>query len=306
VSDLRQRVPGHSLVDELLRQWDLGTIRLDGDEVVIDEEAQSWYRGVLGERRVASVLDALDDRWTVLHSIPVGKGTTDIDHVVIGQSGVFTINTKYSPGKDVWVAGRGMYVGGHKQHYVMNSLAEAKRASELLSSAAGLTVPVTALIVFVDPAKLTHKAAAGGGEYEPEIRVIRDTEILTTIRTRPVFSAEQAERIVEAAIQPATWHASPVPSSSGIHIAGEFAALEEAMGAHLAGPVTRPPATTSRPRAVAARRPARSTRPIRTSRSSSSKRRPKRSKLEKLVYELAFPIAGLIGLWMWSNSVTGK
>ena len=169
VSDLRQRVPGHSLVDELLRQWDLGTIRLDGDRVVIDDEAVSWYRGVLGERRVASVLQSLDDRWTVLHSVPVGKGSTDIDHVVIGQSGVFTINTKYSPGKEVWVAGRGMYVGGHKQPYVHNSLSEAKRAAELLSDTTGLTVPVTALIVFVDPAKLTRKAAAGAGDFESSL-----------------------------------------------------------------------------------------------------------------------------------------
>ena len=306
MSDLRQRVPGHSLVDELLRQWDLGTIRLDGEEVVIDEQAQSWYRGVLGERRVASVLEALDDRWTVLHSVPVGKGTTDIDHVVIGQSGVFTINTKYSPGKDVWVAGRGMYVGGHKQHHVLNSLAEAKRASEVLSSRAGLAVPVTALIVFIDPAKLTHKAAAGGGEYEPEIRVIRDTEILATIRTRPVFSAEQAARIVEAAIEPATWHARPIPSSSGIHIAGEFAALEEAMGTHLAGPVSRATPKDPKPRAATTRRRGVSTRPARSSRTSASKRRPKKSRLEKLFYELAFPVAGLVGLWMWANSVSGK
>ena len=98
------------------------------------EEAEGWYRGVLGERRVAAILDQLSvaqpqSPWTVLHSVPVGRGESDIDHVVIGPPGVFTINTKFSPGKDVWVAGRGMYVGGAKQHYVVNALYEARRAS---------------------------------------------------------------------------------------------------------------------------------------------------------------------------------
>ena len=135
MSDLRERVPGHSLIDELLRQWDLGTIRVEPADsaVVIDEEATGWFRGVLGERRVAELLEPLGEGWTVLHSVPVGRGASDIDHVVIGPAGVFTINTKYSPGRDVWVGGYGMYVGGHKQHYVTNSIAEAKRAAVLLS-----------------------------------------------------------------------------------------------------------------------------------------------------------------------------
>jgi hypothetical protein len=310
VSDLRQRVPGHSLVDELLRQWDLGTIRLDGDRVIIDEQAESWYRGVLGERRVASVLQALDDRWTVLHSVPVGAGSTDIDHVVIGQSGVFTINTKYSPGKDVWVAGRGMYVGGHRQNHVHSSLAEGKRASEALSQATGLTVPVSALIVFVDPAKITHKAAVGGGDYEPTIHVIRDTEILATVRTRPVFSIEQVNQIVDAAVQPTTWQATPAPSSRGAHISGEFAALEEALGAHLAGPLSR---TSSPPRARPAARKQRLTttyrpaRPARSSRPASrNRRRKKRSFLERLLYELLAPTVGLLLMWGLLNAYLGR
>ena len=54
------------------------------------------------------MLAQLGPEWTVLHSVPVGRGKSDIDHIAIGPPGVFTINTKFSPGKDVWVAGRGM------------------------------------------------------------------------------------------------------------------------------------------------------------------------------------------------------
>jgi hypothetical protein len=239
MSDLRERVPGQSLVQELLRQWDLGTIRIDpaSDTLVIDDEAVSWYRGVVGERHVASILDTLGDGYIVLHSVPVGSGNTDIDHVVISDAGVFTINTKYSPGKDVWVAGRGVMVGGFKQPYVRNSLAEAHRAAESLSKISGLTVPVTALIVFVNPAKLTRKATAGAGEYEPDIQVISDRELKGTLGGRPEFSPEQISRIVSAAVEPSTWHSSPAESAPGSHFAKEFEALEAELGKRLDGPL---------------------------------------------------------------------
>src|SRR6187402_2325790 len=94
--DLAQRVPGQSLIEQLLVEWDQGHIRLGEmpGTVVIDEDARGWYWGVLGERRTASLLSTLDHQWTVLHSVPVGSGKTDIDHVAIGPGGVFTINTK--------------------------------------------------------------------------------------------------------------------------------------------------------------------------------------------------------------------
>ena len=172
MSDLRQRVPGHSLIDELLHQWDIGSIHLgeQPDEVVIDDEARGWYRGVIGERRVASLLDQLGDEWTVLHSVPVGGGTTDIDHIAIGPPGVFTINTKYSPGRDVWVAGVNMMVGGHRQRYVHNTLREVIRAHGAMARTTGLDVPVTGVIVFVDPAQISVRERPGSDERE--IRVV--------------------------------------------------------------------------------------------------------------------------------------
>ena len=298
MNDLRQRVPGHSLVDELLRQWDVGTIHLDGDQVVIGEEAESWYRGVIGERVVGEVLSRLEDHFTVLHSVPVGRGTSDIDHVVIGNSGVFTINTKYSPGRDVWVAGRGMFVGGHKQPYVLNSLAEARRASALLSRESGLTVPVTALIVFVDPGRITHKAAAGGGPDDPKVHVIRQHDLLNSIRTRAVFSHEQIGTITAAALLPGTWHQPALPSTIGDHITREFAALEEAVGPRLAGPVARIP--------VPAKPASRPSRP-RNARATSGSRAPsrggsRRSRIELLIAEIALPVAAFIGLYVWLSS----
>jgi hypothetical protein len=301
MSDLRQRVPGHSLVDELLRQWDLGTIHVDGesDGIVIDDEAVSWYRGVIGERRVAALLDHLRREWTVLHSVPVGGGTSDIDHVVVGPAGVFTINTKYSPGKKIWVGGYGLYVDGFPQQYVRNSVSEAARASDLLSRAVGMTVPVTGLIVFVDAGSMTRKAPAAGGMNTPEIMVLRDVELLATFATRPIFSAEQVGRIVEKAVMPETWHRAPAVSTVGRHISQEFEALETAVGPRLARPVARPsaPRQPTQPRTYAKRPTAR--RPARP-------RKPRQSPLEKLILGLIMPAAMFAIAWGVLNYFTHR
>lgn len=238
MSDLRERVPGHALIDELLHQWDLGTIHVDerSNGIVIDEEAEGWYRGVLGERRVAAILDQLRDGWTVLHSVPVGRGASDIDHVVVGPPGVFTINTKFSPGRTVWVAGRNMNVEGVKKPYILNSLAEAQRASNLLTARCGLTVPVTGVIVFVNPGRMTVKEPPGGGEMDPPIQVVDDQGLLDVLFRRREFSDEQIARIVDAAIRPDTWSDSTTPSSLGTHVAREFQALEQEVGPRLSLP----------------------------------------------------------------------
>lgn len=297
-------MPGHSLIDELLRQWDLGTIRVEpaNQAVVVDDEATGWFRGVLGERRVAEQLEPLGEGWTVLHSVPVGRGTSDIDHVVIGPPGVFTINTKYSPGRDVWVGGRGMYVGGHKQHYVTNSIGEAKRAAILLSRVSRMSVPVVSIIVFVDPGRITFKAKPGGEPDDPEIVVTSIRGLYGELQRRREFSDEQIAVIVDAATRPSTWHTYPRPSSTGGHITREFEALEEAVGPHVgaAVPVVQraAPRTQTRTRSVSRARSLRSTPSRQPSRGRS--RRKQSSALEGLL-RLAFTLGGL---WVFLQVVS--
>jgi hypothetical protein len=57
-----------------------------------------WRRGAEGEERVSQVLDTLRDRgWYALHDVQTGRG--NIDHVVIGPGGLFTIETKSHRGR---------------------------------------------------------------------------------------------------------------------------------------------------------------------------------------------------------------
>lgn len=230
MSDLRQRVPGHALIDKLLHQWDVGNIRLGPTpgQVVIDDEAKGWYLGVKGERRVAQLLEGLGESWTVLHSVPAGSKGRDIDHLIVGPSGVFTVNTKYSPGKEVWCAGRGLLVGGVSQaKYLRAAMSEIRQAEVALSHASGLTVPVSGLIVFVAPGRLTRKASVG--DPDVDLRVLRDAELLSTIQSRRIFSDDQVRQIAEAACNPKTWLRNPGPSTIGHQIAREYEALEQAL-----------------------------------------------------------------------------
>lgn len=303
MSDLRERVPGHSLIDELLHQWDVGTIHVDAanNAVVIDEEATGWFRGVLGERRVAEILEPLGPGWTVLHSVPVGRGTSDIDHVVVGPPGVFTINTKYSPGRDVWVGGYGMYVGGHKQHYVTNSIAEAKRAALLLSRESRMTVPVVSIIVFVDPGPITFKAKPGGDQYDPEVLVVSTASLYATLQRVREFSDEQVARIVDAASRPSTWHTRPQPSSAGSHITREFLALEAAVGRHVGAAV---PVVARRP--VVARPVV--SRPAGRARATAARRAPRRGRARRRGMSVAEGAlrfgATCFGLWVFVQFFT--
>jgi hypothetical protein len=58
-----------------------------------------WYKGALGEIAVGQILERLGPEWTILHAVPVGGGAFDIDHVLIGPAGVFTLNTKNHAGQ---------------------------------------------------------------------------------------------------------------------------------------------------------------------------------------------------------------
>lgn len=116
----------------------------------IKTDERNWRIGADAEEAVAARLTKLDDRWRVLHAVPVGKRGSDIDHVVIGPGGVFTVNTKHHPDATIWVGGNTLLVNGQRVQYMRNSRFEARRTAKLLAAALGGTaVPVVGVIVVV-------------------------------------------------------------------------------------------------------------------------------------------------------------
>lgn len=229
--DLRSRIPAQSLMEQLTRLRAEGGFEkvANGRRILIPATARPWYTGAIGERRVAAILSRLGPEWTVLHSVPVGVDGSDIDHVLIGPPGVYTLNTKHHPGKKVWVAGHGMMVDGQRVPYLRNSAFEARRAEKLLTTASGLTVEAAALVVLVGVTSLTMRAKPDGDDVV--VGVIRDRDLLTTLRSRRLYSDEQVQRIADAAVRPETWSPLPLPADDTAAMLANFDELENGVTA---------------------------------------------------------------------------
>jgi Nuclease-related domain. len=141
-------------------------------------DAVAWFRGALAERRVGRVLGRLGDGWRVLHAVPYGEDGGDIDHLVIGPAGVFTINAAaHAPA----------------------AVDEARAASRFLSRATGATVDATPLVALVSSAA-PAPAALGAPVAVPASRLVR------YLSSRPTRLAPDVVAIVtRAAEEWTTW-----------------------------------------------------------------------------------------------------
>ena len=169
------------------------------------QNARSWYLGALGEIVVAEKLERLGEGWRVINAVPVGAAGSDIDHVVVGPAGVFTINTKAHANKKVWAAGRALRINGFRQDYIRNSQHEAARASKLLTTAVGRPIVVTPLIVMVGISELNY------GLHRPEVDVVVSRGIVRNLKRRPsVLTPDEVTEIADVASRRGTWHRDAV------------------------------------------------------------------------------------------------
>lgn len=170
----------------------------------LGRDAEPWYLGALGELEVARRLTALGPGSYVLHSVPVGSGASDLDHVVIGPAGVFTINTKHHRGQHVWVGAKRILVGGQRTDHLRNARYEARRTSKLLSVAARTLVDVTPIIAIVGAKRMTVR------ERPHDAVVLRESELVGWLQRHPVtLSPEQVRHLAIVAAQPAAWQRMP-------------------------------------------------------------------------------------------------
>lgn len=228
-SSLANRRAGQAVMAEALRIHDGDPPRSWWRRLVganpLSADSRPWFQGALGEIAVGQILGRLGPEWTVLHAVPVGAGVSDIDHVLIGPAGVFTLNTKNHAGTDVWVGERAILVGGHKQHYLPHARHEAARAAKRLSAAVGEPVSVTPVLVLIEPGKLTIK------QRPADVKVVTDRELLRWLkRRRPVLAPERVARIAAAAVVPGTWHHHPAPPEDPVALQERFAELRSSVG----------------------------------------------------------------------------
>lgn len=175
--DLSTNEPGAEAREQALAAREAAPVRsLLARALGVHTNERAWRIGADGEERVAARLAKLtkqDPRWRAHHAIPVGTRGADIDHLVIGPGGVFTLNTKHHPGAKIWVGDDTFMVDGHKQPYIRNSRYEAARAAKLLTSACGFAVHVEGVIVTVNADEIVVKKASVGVHVVPRMQVAR-------------------------------------------------------------------------------------------------------------------------------------
>ena len=134
----------------------------------------------------------------------MGERGADIDHVVIGPGGVFTVNSKNHPKAAIWVGGDTFMVNGSRVPYIRNSRHEARRASLLLAEQVGFPVPVAGVIAVVGAQRgFTVKTQPADGA----VTVVPRRRIGRFLTSRPQrLGLREIDAIHEVARRSTTWH----------------------------------------------------------------------------------------------------
>lgn len=172
-------------------------------DVKTDERA--WRKGAEGEEAVGARLERLTSRgWRVLHSVPIGTRGADIDHVLIGPGGVYTINTKNHPGKRIWISPNQIRVNGQPVPYLRNSRFEADRVHRILTSALGWDVAARPVLVLLTGTLLPQIDIKSRGPTD--VLVLDRTDVPGAFkRARRRLQSAQIEEIFEVARRSRTW-----------------------------------------------------------------------------------------------------
>lgn len=164
---------------------------------------ESWRQGAAGEQATARLLGRLPGRaWSVWHDLRVPGSRANIDHVVIGRTGVWVVDTKWTrapvrptrgPGfrRSVWFGDRRLDTG------------PIRWEAEVVADRLGMP---TRPIVAVHGADMRRRGARAGG-----VPVVRADRLVPRLRrgrrrlSRPDIGtlAERLDRHFEPAGRPA-------------------------------------------------------------------------------------------------------
>ncbi|MGZ8586050.1 MAG: nuclease-related domain-containing protein, partial [Actinomycetota bacterium] len=188
--ELRAEHPTRSLAQRALR--------MKSDE-------RSWRKGAFGERLNGWLLDRLPTGWHVFHDVSIGQRGANVDHVVVGPGGVFTVNTKYVKGK-VRLSSHTLMVNGYRRDYLRKAATESDRAARLLSAALGRPVVVTGVLaIFADDWVIKGKPN--------DVFVGSPRGVTKWLRSLPtVLAPHEVNEVAAAANKPATWTARSRPA----------------------------------------------------------------------------------------------
>jgi len=155
----------------------------------------SYLKGMFGEEIVGHLLEALEPLgFLALHDVGTGRG--NIDHVVVGPTGVFAIETKNWKGALTSAGDRLMHNGFDETRAIKQVQAEAMTLRDRLR-ADGQDVWVEAVIVSV-------RGTVGAGRLDfRHASVVHAAYLASMIRDgREKLSPEQISRALAAVARP--------------------------------------------------------------------------------------------------------
>jgi hypothetical protein len=174
-------------------------------------ESLDWYLGAQGEITVGKLLATLPLDWTAFHAVPIGKNDTDIDHILVGPGGIFTINTQHPCGKHIWVGARAVIVSGHKKAYLPAAEHEAERVTTVLRERMPLVAPAQPVVVLVDAKQISFRARPA------QVKVLDARGLVDWLeKLQPVLSDDEIAEAVVILDSPATWREQPSPADADV------------------------------------------------------------------------------------------
>jgi hypothetical protein len=158
---------------------------------------QAWQRGAHGERRTAHLLDRLTcDGYVVFHDLAVPGSPANVDHLVIGPTGVFVIDSKQWSGS-VRQGSDGL--AWHNHYRLDRTLETVRWEAEAISRVLGTR---TAAVVCV------HGAHVHGGGLQ-----VQGVAIVPAYLLRSALGHDRVLADAEVALLAATARASLRPAA---------------------------------------------------------------------------------------------
>ena len=153
------------------------------------DQARAWQRGATGERHTARLLDRLGrDGYVSFHDLAMPDSTANLDHLVVGPSGVFVIDSKQWTGHVHQSADALVW---HDHYRLDRTLATIRWQAKTLGRLLG--VPVAPLVC-------VHGAhIQGGGLRAQGVAVVPATRLRSALGHDQVLSEADIERLAATA-----------------------------------------------------------------------------------------------------------
>ena len=162
------------------------------------EAVKTWRKGAVGERRTARALRPLQRRgYTVLHDRSLPRSRANVDHIVIGEAGVFVVDTKnWNGNRRITRRGRYVKVGRMSGDKAVDAVIwESGLVAKVLSEELGYLVEVVPVLAIQGPHVPLLRVVKVEG-----VPLLHPSQVRTWIvRSGRRLTPEQVARVSEAA-----------------------------------------------------------------------------------------------------------